>query len=106
MEKSIPTKTVEIEKNGETLKVDIYQWLTQEEENKYNGILGSNPVEQPDGKIKYVATPEIIASRDKHLFESLVKGIAWDEFNQWHPTNRTPLLDELLGVVIESYKKK
>ena len=98
MEKQIPTVEVDIE--GE--KVLLYQWLSQEEEDKFNTILlGDFEVnekqlkEMSTGKSEMKISMSKVAESNKFLMQSLVKSPTWEIINSWKPSKRASLLNQI-----------
>ena len=98
MEKIIPTVEVDIE--GE--KVTLYQWLTQEEEDKLNGVmlgdLDIDPSQAKKGDLKIKLSVAKLGESNKLLVEFLCKSHKWETVNSWKPSMRAKLLEEINSI--------
>jgi len=97
MEKNIPTVEVEI---GDK-KVSLYQWLTQEEEDKYNAIMlgdiqfdAQQLKKAEKGEMDMKVSMAKIADSNKFLIQSICT-TPWEEVNSWKPTLRAELLTKI-----------
>lgn len=95
MEKNIPT--IEVTIGDKT--VILYQWLTQEEENKLNAVLvgdieiDSNQVKKSEIKVK--VSMDKIGQSNKILIQSMCKSHTWEQVNEWRPSERSSLIDKI-----------
>jgi len=101
MEKQIPTIEVEIGKGEDLKKVVLYQWLTQEEEDKYNSIMLGDLELDPaqlnkasKGEIQMKVSLQRVGESNRFLMQSLCK-TSWEEINSWKPSIRTDLLEKI-----------
>lgn len=98
MEKQIPTIEVDIE--GE--KVLLYQWLTQEEEDKLNAIMigdievDPSQVKKESLKVKISMTK--LSEVNSSLVKFMCKSHTWEIVNQWNPSKRALLLKEIESI--------
>lgn len=108
MEKKIPTTKFEVDAMETKQTLEIYKWLTQDEENDYNLILSEGQTFDKDAKGDFVFKiyPEMLAKLNKHLFAVLVRGLNWEEFNQWEPNARDEVFVKLNEVKNGNDKKK
>lgn len=108
MEKKIPTVKVEFTGLEEKRDVEVYKWLTQDEENEYNIIIseGQDFERNQDGDFQFKVYPSTLVKANKFLFDCLVLDVKWEDFNCWPPSDREQLLDKLGEIKGQSDKKK
>jgi hypothetical protein len=100
MEKEIPKKKIKI--LGED--IEVYEWLTQDEEDKYNNIImgtedidvSGDGVEGNNISIKVSAVK--LSDARKFLVESLCASLTWDEYNVRSPKFREELFRKISDV--------
>lgn len=100
MGKTIPTIEVEIGKGEDLKKVSLYQWMTQEEEDKYNTILvGDKEYTQAEyAKMEEIGIPlQRLNESNTFLMQSMC-AIPWEEVNLWKPKLRSELLEKIQEV--------
>jgi hypothetical protein len=110
--KNIPTVKINIGKDETLKEVEVYQWLTVEEEEKKNEILLSNNEldlsSYTGGKKKEIPlTIKInsLAKVNKYLIEAMCKNVTVDEYNIMNPVLRNELVEKVNEVYTLSLKK-
>lgn len=103
MDKSkIPTVTVKLS-NG--FELELYSFLTQEEETEQLAILsGDQPLSLDGDSSKISVTAPQLALVGKHKFQSLSKNLTWEEFNVLSPKVRAEIQEKLNEVTDLSKK--
>lgn len=100
MEKKIPTTILEI--GEDKLKVEVYQWLSQEEEDEYNSILiGSKAIETNTKakELSFSVSYSDVLKANSYRLKTLLKSPSWDEVSQWSPDLRKELNDKVTEVI-------
>jgi hypothetical protein len=95
--KTVPTIEVEIGKGEESKKVLLYQWLTQEEEDKYNAILiGDKEYTQDEyTKMETIGIPIArLNESNTYLMQSMC-ATSWEDINSWRPSLRNELMNKI-----------
>ncbi len=99
MEKKVPTVEVEIGKGEDLKKILLYQWMTQEEEDKYNAILlGDKEYTQDEykemsesgGRVSLVR-----ANEAKRYLIEIFSVTPWEEVNAWKPSLRNEIEEKI-----------
>lgn len=108
MEKKIPTEKEMVEIAGASIEIEMYSWLTQDEENAYTMLIvdPKNYQDGDDGERVQVLTADTIVEAKKFLVENMLKSHTWDEFNVLHPEIRASIVEKLIAKRTESGKKK
>jgi len=108
MEKRIPITTIEFDGAEGKRVLEVYKWLSQDEENDYNLIIseGQDFEKDENGEFRFKVLPSTLAKANKFLFQALVKNVEWDEFNYWPPKDREMALDKLSEITTGEDKKK
>jgi hypothetical protein len=99
--KKVPTVEIEIGKGEDVKKVSLYQWLTQEEEDKYNSIMlgdieldATQLANAQKGEMNMKVSLARVADSNKYLMQCMTVN-PWEEVNNWKPSMRTELLNKI-----------
>lgn len=130
LKKNIPTKEIKVGKGDDVTTVVAYQWLTQSEEAERARLITGDkkmkisvPVsnsnmsakekqkelEKFQKKIQEEMELEIDAGlafrTNEFLINALCVNITYEDYEQWRPSKRAQLIEELNNIVDESTKK-
>lgn len=98
MDKSvIPTTKIEIGKNEDKRVIEVYQWLTQQEDDEYLSLLTQGRDFSPDaeGNVSISTNASNIATARNYLIEHYCIGIKSEEFNVMRPDLRQELINNI-----------
>lgn len=88
--------TTEVDCKG--LKVEFYNWLTQDESQKQFEIVTGgrelDPSSLQEGKMSLSISSGILAELNRFKVEALCKNLAWEDFNVLSPDVREKVLAE------------
>lgn len=107
MDKSaIPTVKIKIGEKEDQKEIELYQWLTQQEDDEYQNILtGGEKLELSSSdtdSIKFSATIANVTSARNYLVEHYCINLKPEEFNVMNPALRSELAEKIQ----ELYAKK
>jgi hypothetical protein len=105
--KNIPTDFVEIGKGKDKIIVEMYQWLTQTEEDKFHEILlGDNDLDvsraDKTDEVKILTNFVNFNKANLHLVQCYLKNMTIEEYDCLKPMVRA----EILGKCSERKNKK
>ena len=112
MDKSkVPTRDIVLGTGEEQVKVKVYKWLIQEEDDQYQTILVGESMdldmESGDKTANTIRTKigfSSYAAARKYLVETMCINLSWDDFNILSPDMRDELFTKL--DVLRVIKKK
>lgn len=107
MKENIPTRKITVGKGEEAKEIEIYEWMTQDEENEYQGLLfGETEADESTLKSgEFRVKLKNLLTTNKFLVEHLCKDLKWEDFNTWNPELRAEVVAEV-GKVREGVGKK
>jgi hypothetical protein len=107
MDKSkIPTDTFTVGEGENKINVEVYQWITKEEDKKYNEFITKgmsiDEGEDGNGEVKVqLRQVDIIEAKD-YLVKCMLKNPSYEDYNVMMPKYR----DEIEDRIYELYNEK
>lgn len=101
----IPTITITIDATEDepAREVEVYKWLTQDENDEYQMTLIGDVDVSGNADGKFTATTFNAIKARNYKLKAMLKSPAWQEMSVWSPEQRESLMDKVSDL---SEKKK